>query len=64
MAANTSPIFGLTPKTQATAFIPATGTTVTAIYTAGSNGARVLGIGAVTSDTAPNDVNLLERGDR
>lgn len=58
MAANTSPIFGLTPKTQATAFTNATGTTVTAIYTAGANGARVLGIGAVTSDTSANDVNL------
>lgn len=58
MAANTSPIFGLTPVTTGTAFTNATGTTVTAICTAGANGARVLAVNAVTSDTSPNDVNL------
>lgn len=58
MAANTSPIFGLTPKTQGTLFQPADTTTVKAIYTAGSNGARVLSVNAVTDDTAANDVNL------
>ncbi len=58
MAANTSPIFGLTPKTQGTNFTNGTGTTKTTIYTAGANGARVLSVGAVTSDTSPNDVNL------
>lgn len=58
MAQNTSPIFGLTPKVQGTNFTNATGTTKTTIYTAGANGARVLSIGATTTDTAANDVNL------
>lgn len=58
MAANTSPIFGLTPKTTGTAFTNATGTTVTTICTAGANGSRVLSVNAVTSDSSPNDVNL------
>lgn len=58
MAANTSPIFGLTPKTVGTDFVNATGTTVTTIYTAGSNGARVIAVNAVTSDTSANNVNL------
>ncbi len=58
MAANTSPIFILTPKTAGTNFTNATGTTKTTIYTAGSNGARLLSINAVTSDTFANDVNL------
>lgn len=58
MTANTSPIFGLTPKVVGTNFTNATGTTKTTIYTAGANGARVLGIGATTSDTSANDVNL------
>jgi hypothetical protein len=58
MTANTAPIFGLTPKVQGTDFTNATGTTVTTIYTAGSNGCRILGINAVTDDTSANDVNL------
>lgn len=59
MAANTSPIFGLTPKTTGTNFVNATGAgTKQTICTAGANGARVLAIGATTSDTAANDVNL------
>ncbi|MHB8459102.1 MAG: hypothetical protein ACYDAK_05380 [Candidatus Limnocylindrales bacterium] len=58
MAAGTAPVFYATPKTAATAFTNATGTTVTAIYTAGASGALILGIEATTSDTAPNDCNL------
>jgi hypothetical protein len=58
MTANTSPIFGLTPKTTGTNFSNATGTTKTTIFTAGSNGSRVLAINATTDDTAANDVNL------
>ena len=60
MAANTTgPIWGLVPKTTGANFTNATGAGVkVTIYTAGANGARVIGIGAVTSDTAANDVNL------
>lgn len=58
MAAGTTPIFGQTPKTQGTNFTNATGTTKTTIFTAGANGARLLSVSAVTSDTAANDVNL------
>lgn len=59
MPANTAgPIWGLAPKTQVTFIQPADTTTPKAIYTAGPNGARVIGIGATTNDTAPNDVNL------
>lgn len=59
MTANIAgPIWGLTPHTQVTVIQPADTTTPKAIYTAGSNGARVLGIGATTDDTAANDVNL------
>src|SRR5574337_67883 len=58
MAANTSPIFVLTPKTAVQTFANADGTTKKTLYTAGANGARVLAINAVTSDTAANDVNL------
>lgn len=59
MPANTTgPIWGLTPKTQGTVIQPADTTTPKAIYTAGANGARVIGINAVTDDTAANDVNL------
>lgn len=59
MTANVAgPIWGLTPKTQVTAFTNADTTTPKAIYTAGSNGARVVGIGATTSDSAANDCNL------
>lgn len=59
MAANTSPIFGLTPKTTGANLTNATGAGVkVTICTAGANGSRILAIGATTSDTAANDVNL------
>ena len=60
MAANTTgPIWGLVPKTTGVNFVNATGAGVKqTICTAGANGARVIGIGATTSDTAANDVNL------
>lgn len=58
MAANTSPIFGLTPKVVGQTIVPADTTALKTIYTAGANGARVLSVNAVTNDTAANDVNL------
>jgi hypothetical protein len=59
MAANTSPIFIGTPITTGANLTNATGAgTKVTICTAGSNGARILSINAVTSDTADNDVNL------
>lgn len=59
MVANIAgPIWGLTPKVQGTVFQPADTTALKAIYTAGANGARVIGISAATDDTAANDVNL------
>ncbi len=59
MTANTSPIFGLTPKTADVTFVNADGTTAKTLYTAGANGARILAINCVTSDTAANDLNVL-----
>lgn len=58
MAAGTAPIFGQKPKTQGTNFTNATGTTKTTVFTAGVEGARLLSLQAVTSDTSPNDVNI------
>lgn len=59
MTANIAgPIWGLTPKTQVTIIQPADTTVPKAIYTAGANGARVIGIGATTDDTVAEDVNL------
>lgn len=58
MAANTSPIFGLTPKTNAVTFVNADGTTAKTLVTAGASGCRVLSINAITDDTAANDVVL------
>lgn len=58
MAAGQNPIFVQSPKTQVQTFANADSTTKKTLYTAGANGALVLGIGAVTSDTAANDVNL------
>jgi hypothetical protein len=59
MPPNTSPIFGLTPKTGEAVFVNADGTAAKTLYTAGANGARILSVIAVTNDTAANDVNLL-----
>jgi hypothetical protein len=59
MVANVAgPIWGLTPKVTGTVIQPADTTTPKSICVAGSNGARVIGINAVTDDTAANDVNL------
>ena len=58
MVANTSPIFGLTPKTAAVTFVNADGTGLKTLYTAGANGARIVAVNATTDDTAANDVNL------
>jgi len=57
-AAGTTPIFGLTPKTQGTTFVNADGTGLKTIYTAGTAGARVLAVNATSDDTAACDVNL------
>jgi len=59
MAANTAPIFVLTPKTNDVTFVNGDGTTAKTLYTAGASGSRILSINAVTSDTAANDVNIL-----
>jgi hypothetical protein len=59
MTANIAgPIWGLTPHNEVATIEPADTTTPKAIYTAGANGGRVIGIGATTNDTAANDVNL------
>jgi hypothetical protein len=59
MAANTSAIFPALYKTTGANLTNATGAgTKVTICTAGANGARILSINAVTSDTADNDVNL------
>ncbi len=58
MAANTSPIFIGTPKTAAQTFANADATALKTLYTAGANGSRIMGIGATTTDTSANDVEL------
>lgn len=61
MAAGTKPIFYATPKTAAVQLTNATGAGVAnavQLLAAGANGALVLGIEAVTEDTAANDVGL------
>lgn len=61
MAAGTAPIFYATPKTAAVQLTNGTGAGVAnavTVLTAGSNGALVLGIEAVTDDTSANDVGL------
>jgi hypothetical protein len=58
MAPNTSPIFGLTPQTAADIIEPADTTTPFTVYTAGSEGGRLLAISAVTDDTTAVTVNI------
>ncbi len=58
MAANKEPIFGLIPQSSGTTFANADGVTPKAIYTAGGNGSKVLGIGVVTSETVNNNFGL------
>lgn len=52
MAANTSPIFPLTPKTNPVTVVNADGTTKKTLLTAGTNGTKIDAIKVVSDDTA------------
>jgi len=56
MAANTTPVFSLTPFDAGLTFASTDTTTRKTVYTAGTNGSRVDGLVVSTSDTAA--VNL------
>lgn len=52
MAANTSPIFPLTPKTSPVTIVNADGTTKKTLLTAGTNGTKLDAVKIVSDDTA------------
>jgi hypothetical protein len=52
MAANTSPIFGLTAKLQEKSFTSADTTTLVSLWAAGANGGKILFINCTSDDTA------------
>lgn len=58
MAANTSPIFVLTPNNKGVTFVNADGTTLKDLFVAGANGSRLGSIAATTNDTAANNVQI------
>lgn len=52
MAANTSPIFPLTPKTSTVTLVNADGTTKKTLITAGANGSKIDAVKILSDDTA------------
>lgn len=58
MAQNTSPIFGLTPISTPVTIVNADSTNKKTVYTAGSNGGRLLSIAAATDDTTAVRCNI------
>lgn len=58
MAANTSPIFGLTAKLAEVDIINADGTTKNTIYTAGTDGGVIKHINVVSDDTATVEMQV------
>jgi hypothetical protein len=58
MAANTSPIFGLTPIATPVTIVPADTTGKKTLYTAGTNGGRLLSCSVASDDTAAVRVNI------
>jgi hypothetical protein len=52
MAANTSPIFGLTAKLQEKSFTSADTTTLVSLWAAGANGGKITAINVTSDDTA------------
>lgn len=58
MAANTTPIFGLTANIKAQTFVAADTTTKKDIFIAGSNGSLLRAGGAVSDDTALVNLDL------
>lgn len=56
MAANTSPIFALTPTLGANTFVNADAQTVKDIVTAGANGLRIDGIFMSSDDTTAREI--------
>lgn len=59
MAANTSPIFVLTPNCKGVTFVNADSTTAKDLFVAGANGSRLASVSATTTDTSANNVKLL-----
>ena len=59
MAANTSPIFGLTPNLAEVTFVNADGTGAKDLVSAGANGTKVTRIAVHSDDTAAVNLKLL-----
>jgi hypothetical protein len=59
MAANTSPIFGLTANLAEVTFVNADGTTAKDLVSAGTNGTKVTRIAVHSDDTAAVNLKLL-----
>lgn len=62
MAANTQPVFPLTPKFATASIANADGTAVKTIFTAGANGSRVSKLALVSTDTANRDIGVYING--
>lgn len=58
MAANTQPVFPLTPKFPTATIVNADAQTVKTIYTAGANGGRVSKLVLGSSDTSNRDIGI------
>ena len=58
MAANTKPIFPLTPKSFGITFVNADGTSYKDVFTAGSNGAILDLLNIASTDTSARDIFL------
>lgn len=58
MAANTSPIFGLTPKSAEVTFVNADGTGAKDLVSAGADGTKVRSIAATSDDTSAVNMRL------
>lgn len=56
MAANTDPIFPLTPKTPAVSFIDSDGTTPKTLFAASTDGSILVRLSGTSSDTSDVDI--------
>jgi len=61
MVANTEPIFGLTPNLTEDTITSADTTTAQTIFTAGSNGSKLMSIAATSDDTAAINATIYIR---
>jgi hypothetical protein len=58
MALTATPVFPQTPKNGKLSVVSATSTSMTTVYTGGTNGSKVFGMIAVSSDTIAHDVQI------